>query len=101
MTDDTGFSARFMYGRVDTRAGFLKALEVFVFSKFVIISVFVCNGAMGNPLVTAIADIRSFIEMVGLPRSCLKLGQAWLQVGQKAHLMPQRKLFPYAFVFLQ
>lgn len=53
-----------MYGHVDTRAGFLKALEVFAFSKFGIISVFVCNSAMENPLVTAIADIRSFIEMV-------------------------------------
>lgn len=53
---------KFLSGHADTGAGLLKAFPVFAVSKPGIVSVFVSNGAMGNLFITAIADIRSFIE---------------------------------------
>ena len=61
-TDDPVFLVKFLSGHADTGAGLLKAFTVFAVSKSGIVSVFVSNGAMGNLFITAIADIRSFIE---------------------------------------
>lgn len=61
-TDDPVFLVKFLSGHVDTGAGLLKAFPVFAVSKPGIVGVFVGNGAMGNLFITAIADIRSFIE---------------------------------------
>ena len=36
-----------------------------------------------------------------LQRSFSKSLQVWLQVGQEVHLMPQRRIFSQALVFLQ
>ena len=61
-TDDPVFLVKFLSGHADTGAGLLKAFPIFAVSKPGIVSVFVSNGAMGNLFITAIADIRSFIE---------------------------------------
>ena len=51
-----------MLGHTDTGTGLFKAFPIFAVSKSVIVSVLMCDGTVGNLLVTAIADIRSFIE---------------------------------------
>lgn len=53
-----------MFCHVDTRAGIMQALPVFPVSKFGIIAVFMCDGAMINGLVTTVADVGSLIETV-------------------------------------
>jgi len=51
-------------GHADTRAGLLKAFPVFTVSKPGIVSVFVCDGTVGDLFITAITDIGSFIKPV-------------------------------------
>ena len=61
-TDDPVFLVKFTSGHTDTRTGLFKAFAIFAVSKSGIVSVFVCDGTVGNLFITAIADIRSFIE---------------------------------------
>lgn len=61
-TDDPAFPVKFMLGHTDTGTGLFKAFPIFAVSKPGIVSVLMCDGTVGNLLVTAIADIRSFIE---------------------------------------
>lgn len=61
-TDDPVFPVKFMLGHTDTGTGLFKAFPIFAVSKSGIVSVLMCDGTVGNLLVTAIADIRSFIE---------------------------------------
>lgn len=61
-TDNPVFLVKFLSGHADTGAGLLQAFPVFAVSKPGIVSVFVCDGTVRNLFVTAIADIRSFIE---------------------------------------
>ena len=61
-SDNPVFLMQLLSGHVDTGTGLLQAFPVFAVSKSGIVSVFVSNGTVRNLLVTAIADIRSFIE---------------------------------------
>lgn len=61
-TDDPVFLVEFTSGHADTGTGLFKAFPIFAVSKPGIVSVFVCDGTVGNLFVTAVADIGSFIE---------------------------------------
>lgn len=61
-SDNPVFLMQLLSGHVDTGTGLLQTFPVFAVSKSGIVSVFVSNGTVRNLLVTAIADIRSFIE---------------------------------------
>ena len=63
-TNDPVFLVKLMPGHADARTGLFKAFPIFAVSKPGIVSVFVCNGTVGNLFLTAITDIRSFIKPV-------------------------------------
>ena len=60
--DNPIFLVKFTLRHVDARTGILKAFPIFAVSKPGIVSVFVCDGAVRNLFITAITDIRGFIE---------------------------------------
>ena len=61
-TDDPVFLVKFTSGHTDTRTGLFKAFAIFAVSKSGIVSVFVCDGTVGNLFLTAVADIRSPVK---------------------------------------
>lgn len=90
---------QFVFCHVNSGTGITEFLRVFPVCKPSIIFIFVCDGTVVDFLVTAIADVRSFIKSgAAFP---LKIGQVRLQVVQEAHMIPQMRIFPQALVFLQ
>ncbi len=61
-TDNLIFLVKLMLRHIDARTGLLKTFPIFAVSKPGIVSVFVCNGAVRDLFITAIADIRGIIE---------------------------------------
>lgn len=68
-------------------------------SKPGIISVFVCNGTVGNLFITAIADIRSLIESVTV--FPLKVGTSLVAGRARSTLDTAKNDFPTSIGFLQ
>ena len=86
------------FSHVGPDSGIQKLFAIFSVGRPGIIVILVGNRAVIDFFRTAVADIRSPVKLYA---ALSKFLWVWLQVGQDAHLIPHRIIFPQALVFLR